>query len=444
MKPPDFISLGIDGRGQAVPGFVAACPASEAPALGYLKVCAEASRSAKAAPLVFLCGGPGDSATSQFRGWEEWALAHCAFRDVYFLDQRFVGQSFPSLVPPIRRNWSLSDPIDRSEYLNLTAAEYREARDWYERMGLSPGALSLRAACDDIVRFADHIGAETVDLIGMSFGSHHAISVMRYSPERVRKAIIGLVEGPDDTVKLPSLMDAHIRRVCSMAADPRHTSTPVDALFERIESQIASLDRSLPSVSLDPDTQVRLSGDDLRRWLGDCLGVRDTIASLPRTIASLENGDASVIARHALKQRQEGLENVVSYAFDAAANASKERQRQIASEWQDSIVFDYPNLPLPYAAEEIGVADAGDQHRSDLSTEIPILAFSADLDGQTPRSNALALEASCPNFCHLDIHGLSHSYFSHSELTQRQIAFLDDREIDRSPIRSPFSFDPVV
>jgi pimeloyl-ACP methyl ester carboxylesterase len=60
-----------------------------------------------------------------------------------------------------------------------------------------------------------------LSLFGASYGSHLGLSIIRRHPEIVERAVLGGIEGPDQTIKLPVNVESHLSEVSRLiAADP--------------------------------------------------------------------------------------------------------------------------------------------------------------------------------------------------------------------------------
>ena len=58
-----------------------------------------------------------------------------------------------------------------------------------------------------------HLGAEKISLWGISYGSHLALAAMTAIPDEIDKVVIAIVEGLDQTAKLPSRTDTYFEQL---------------------------------------------------------------------------------------------------------------------------------------------------------------------------------------------------------------------------------------
>lgn len=124
-------------------------------------------------PLIYLEGGPGGAvlrnADLLFDYFETFVLD----RDLILFDQRGTGVSLPSL--------SCASFDDTSEC-------YAKALETTE-----PSAYSTRNNAHDVDAIRRAFGYEKVNLLGISYGTRLALTVMRDFPEGVRSAVIDAV-----------------------------------------------------------------------------------------------------------------------------------------------------------------------------------------------------------------------------------------------------------
>lgn len=132
-----------------------------------------------AAPLFDLAGGPGVAATIGADFYATAGRATRQARDVVLLDQRGTGESAPlrcaklEAAPPVARMYPPED--------------VRSCRD---QLAVSHDLTqyTTEAAVRDIEAVRSALGAERIDLFGISYGTKLAQAYIRAYPERVRAA----------------------------------------------------------------------------------------------------------------------------------------------------------------------------------------------------------------------------------------------------------------
>lgn len=145
-------------------------------------------------PIFFFAGGPGQSAI-ELAGTVQTMLARFGNRrDIVLIDQRGTGQSAPL-------NCERPDPWQSlAESANEQRALQRLQTCATALKALPHGDLrfygtSIAMADAEAVRAA--LGAEQVNLIGISYGTRAALEYMRLHPQRVRSMVLDGVAPPD-------------------------------------------------------------------------------------------------------------------------------------------------------------------------------------------------------------------------------------------------------
>ena len=176
-------------------------------------------RSPHPDPVIYLAGGPGDSALEQTARFIHDARFIWEERDLILLDQRGVGHSEPRLECPDYRRKRLEvrelvlDPdealqreveamlackrtlseqgIDVWEDAYTPEAVAADVVEVAEAMGYEVvDAYTPEAVAADVVEVAEAMGYEVYNLYGTGFGSNVALGIMRDFPGNVRAVIL--------------------------------------------------------------------------------------------------------------------------------------------------------------------------------------------------------------------------------------------------------------
>lgn len=151
-------------------------------------------------PLVYLEGGPGGQALSLYP--LVFDITFGIFnqdRDVILLDQRGVGLSEPALDCPEFSEATVKilfeDPT-RDETLNIYSQSVRDCAERLQAEGINLAAYNSASNAADINDLRIALGYEQINLLGVSYGSRLALTVMRDFPEALRSVVIGAVYPP--------------------------------------------------------------------------------------------------------------------------------------------------------------------------------------------------------------------------------------------------------
>lgn len=171
-------------------------PGSPTFALQYVVVPAMARRR-QADPVFLIAGGPGQSAIDVAPGVMPLFARLNNRRDIVFVDQRGTGQSAP-LGCPDPPGASLAEQADpERQYQALMACKSALGRLPYLRGESDLRFFTTPLAMQDLDAVRRRLGAERIDLIGVSYGTRAVLEYMRQFPGAVRRAVLDAVAPPD-------------------------------------------------------------------------------------------------------------------------------------------------------------------------------------------------------------------------------------------------------
>lgn len=148
-------------------------------------------------PVFLIPGGPGQSAIDLAPQVMPLFGRLNNRRDIVFVDQRGTGRSAPLDCPEARRE-TLADQADVERQMRLLA---RCRTELLQRPDLrAPGALGLfttTIAMQDLDAVRAQLGADRIDLVGVSYGTRAVLEYMRQFPDAVRRSVLDSVAPPD-------------------------------------------------------------------------------------------------------------------------------------------------------------------------------------------------------------------------------------------------------
>jgi pimeloyl-ACP methyl ester carboxylesterase len=201
-----------------------------------------------AEPVLFLQGGPGGASLATLPWWLESPLRD--HHDIILIDQRGTGYSRPALSCP-----ELTQTED-------TVAAMRACRARLERSGINLAAYNSRENAQDIQDLRAALGLEAVNLLGVSYGSRLALTILRDNPEGIRSVILDSVYPPQ--VERMVGLGPNFLRVLSEVFRSCRAQPDCAAQYPELErtfyAAIARLnDTPLPSPLLPVDGSLLLS-----------------------------------------------------------------------------------------------------------------------------------------------------------------------------------------
>ncbi|HYE86883.1 MAG TPA: alpha/beta hydrolase [Vicinamibacterales bacterium] len=189
-------------------------------------------------PIVPLAGGPGQGAAALAGGLSQRYAALRDQRDLVFIDQRGTGESNGLECAPPPTTADLMGRIFDLRRLATCRGQLARAADLTK--------YTTTAAADDYRHVFDQLGYQTVNLIGVSYGSRMALEITRRHPGRIRTMTLdGVVPtnfdfpttgSVDADASLNALIDdCEADRDCA-EAHPRFRRD-VDTAFNRVSRQ---------------------------------------------------------------------------------------------------------------------------------------------------------------------------------------------------------------
>ncbi|RPE80110.1 alpha/beta hydrolase [Vulcaniibacterium tengchongense] len=418
-----------------------AAPQGRAIALRIAWLPATDAAGAAPDPVFFLTGGPGQAAT------ESWPAVDPAFaevrkrRHVILVDQRGTGGSHPLIC---------RDAQGRSAVADEGAAGSDEIAGFARRcagaLDADPRHYTTTDAVADLERVRAALGAETVDLVGASYGTRVAQQYAMRHPRRVRAMVLdGLV--PNEL----ALGAEHARNLDASLALQFAKCRELPACGDRFgdtRARLRALMRRLREAPVEVAYRDPGTGEERRGTLG-----ADTVAGLTRLFAYAP--EAASLLPLVLSEADQGR-----YAALMALSRLVQDQlgEQIAHGMQLSVLCaEDADLLTPDPAEAdtvLGTAlvdllraqcavwprgrRPADFHRP-LRSDAPALLLSGEFDPVTPPRYGEQVLAGLPNGRHLVLRGRGHGSFAVGcvpKLLGRFLETADAKALDASCLDS--------
>lgn len=365
------------------------------------------------APVFFLSGGPGDVPTP-LDTLEQLVPLLAPFldsSDVVLMEQRGVGHSRPRLDCPGEYNVPLDKSSDRESEVAAARSYFTGCARFWESRGVDLSGYNVREMAADVDAARQALGYEKITLFGGSFGSHHVIAVLRYFGEHIDRAVLTSVEGPNHTIKLPSVVQQHLEKLDGLVKADAELSQQVPDFIGLVGEVLQRLSEQPVSVEVtDPETgeqvTVTVGKRDLQSQTSHAIG-RIDLRALPARYYAMSQGDFSWLAQAALSDRTHLEANIMPLIVDCASGATAERRDQIENESAGTLLGDAINGIGPEIGDAIDSPDLGDEFRGPLESDVPMLLISGDLDARTPISNAEEVLRGLVNGQHIIVEGAS-------------------------------------
>lgn len=410
-------------------------PSSRTIKVAYAVIKAQ-SANRQADPLVYLPGGPGDTAIN--RSWLDWVNGSLAARDLIIVDPRGVGYSQPQMKCSTKTPSATSiqsHPPSAAETRAFALQWAQTCHDLLLSQGFDLTQYNSAANLKDLEDLRRALGYSQWNLYGISYGTRTALLMMRASPQAIRSVVLDSVLPPQiDRIK--TYLTTGASALAALFTDCR-ADQACDRDYPNLEMMFAEILQRAEQNPIEAAIPDPTSGQTQRVWLtGGTLfsGVSQMPMSpwltqiTPIAIQQVHAGNTSIIERLAgsliVEENQAFYYSVLCHDGGSVF---------YPDEWQAALEK-YPSLKAYYGETEDqaickmwGVGQASPQDQQPVSSDIPTLIMTgAHYDSSTPpRFAKLAASTLSHNFLY-EFPTLSHAASSDDCPKAMLAAFLDN------------------
>jgi pimeloyl-ACP methyl ester carboxylesterase len=413
-------------------------PGSRKIRLSYVRFASTAAKPGP--PIVYLAGGPGGMATRAAGGPRFpifMALREVA--DVIAFDQRGTGLS--NAIPE-RPRWTGPSPVfTQAGLTSHFRSEFQSAWIEWTRAGVAMTGYNTEQNADDIDDLRRHLGAEKVDLWGISYGTHLALSMLRRHGDRVNRVALASLEGQDQTVKRPAAIDALLRQVDGLlAADPAARAAVPDlpALMRRVHAKLEAQPAPTKVKLNGAPGEIRMGGFGVQMLAGGLIANPNTLAMLPSLYLGLDAGRTDRLAP--LLGDVADLLTITGMpeATDLASGISPGRLALVRREARTAILGEALNFPMPQLLDAVPGADLGEGFRTPLRIDHPALLVAGTLDGRTPLAEQDEVAAQFRRKSRVIVENAGHNVFeAHLDVQALLVRFFQGQAVADTRLRLP-------
>ncbi|MBN1565331.1 MAG: alpha/beta fold hydrolase [Anaerolineae bacterium] len=239
-------------------------------------------------PIIYLEGGPGGSGLSGIDAWYDSPLRQD--RDIIVLDQRGTGYSYPFLGCYEMDEIDVADDASDAEYQAAELDALQECADRLEAedaVDLTAYTSAHNAA--DVADLRVALGYDEWNMLGISYGTRLALTIMRDYPQGIRSVIL------DSTY--PPVVDAfeeqafNTQRVFEIVFNDCAADAACNSTYPNLEQRFYALvDRLNASPVYIADWEEDLTGNGLVDTVFDWLYNTRLIPYIPLVINDIEQG----------------------------------------------------------------------------------------------------------------------------------------------------------
>lgn len=388
---------------------------------------AEQDASAAPDPVFMIAGGPGQSALDSYPQVQPAFAKVTKLRNIILVDQRGTGGSNPLQCPEPEKALNTDTAQGAADYARSCMQALEKKADLRD--------YTTGDAIADLDAVRQAIGADTIDLVGVSYGTRVAQQYAATYPAHTRAVVLdgvvpnSLVLGNEFAKNLEDALDLQFGRC---AKTPGCTAKLGDPR-ERLNALMRTLKDAPPEVDFrDPVTgQARhetLHAGDVAMLVRMSAYLPLMSATLPLQFAEAAQGrydtlaaTASMIGGSLSDAMAMGMQLSVICAEDA--DALKEEPTQDGSLLGNTMV---DALKAQCAVWPKGTRAA--DFRKPLSTDVPTLLLSGEFDPVTPPRYGVEVAKALPNARHLVLKGQGHNVIAVGCTPQLLGEFLDKRD----------------
>ena len=341
-------------------------------------------------PVFYLAGGPGQSAIDLLP-LKRFALGEMnRSRDLIFVDQRGTGRSNPltcdfDAVDPYLQ----PDPETIAELYRACLAELDADPRHYTTINSARDLDAVRA----------HLGFETINLVGTSYGTRLAQVYLRHFPEHVRSAVLdGVVPtrlplGSEHGRALDDAL-ARILDACSEDAACNRQFPDIRArlsgLRERFEAEVDPRRLELTQPRTGQSRTVEFDRDGLAQTLRMLSYSAQTQALLPLLIFEADTtGSADRLATQLMLVFDQ-LEDLIAVGLETSIGCTEDwpvwrelPERELAAE-RDTLLGDSMRTMRERICAIWPAGTAPEDFHAPFDSAVPILLLSGEFDPVTP------------------------------------------------------------
>ncbi len=384
--------------------------------------------------LFFLEGGPGSPAIKSNRFDLYKKLSE--FGDVIILDQRGTGMSEEDLACPLVKNYPRDRPITAELAMELHLSMANECKDYLAKKGIDINSYNTLESAHDINDLREALGYDKITLVGMSYGSHLGLAVIRFYQKYIDKAILAGVEGYDHTYKMPSTFDQHLTLISNLVSIDSLASKEFPNFESFVRNKLMELEKEPVEVSINIEgtkKNITITSFLFKQYLAGMIGRREFITTILSDFRLIRTGNYSDFARYINQGYYErGIKiNPVGVCMDCASGASDNRRIKIELEAKTSLFYDVVNFPFPEICDALSVKKLSENFRDQLNSNVPVLFISGSLDGRTPYENVKEIATGFPNSSYISVDGMGHNtnglFLEVSDVMKTIEEFLNDK-----------------
>jgi pimeloyl-ACP methyl ester carboxylesterase len=399
-------------------------------------------------PILYLEGGPGGGALFSAETWLDSPLRQD--RRIILFDQRGTGYSWPNLGCP-----ELDDEGVGEGEGDLFFDALADCRDRLVNLGVDLADYHSAASAQDVADLRQVLGVESWNLLGISYGTRLALTVMRDNPDGIRSVVLdsvyppnvnayveqaltfggainllldGCAEDPDCDAAFPDLRQTFYELLLELDEEPLYFEADEIESDEDLEVDAATFVSLITNALYDTDLIPLLPQLIDDTYYGDYeLLIWDFLVGEEEAYARQRPDNADPVDEGSLSDAQGMFYSVE--CFEEAPFADLDEIYALAEDLDPllaQILVDDVLQLLDACAIWLDV-QAPDLEADAVYSELPVLILAGEYDPVTPPSWARLAAQTLPNHFYVELPRGGHALTDAGEcMSEIILAFLAD------------------
>lgn len=386
-------------------------------------------------PVFMLAGGPGQSAR------DSYPSVAPAFRDivrkrhVILVDQRGTGGSSPLVCRDAQGKSAVGESPDDNA---AAAARFAQTCLTELRQKADPRYYTTTDAIQDLEAVRAAIGAEQINLVGISYGTRVAQQYMQRYPQRVRSVVLDgvvpneLVLGSEHAKNLEAALDLQFARCAEEAVCRDKLGVPREQ-FARLAAELRAAPR--PVRYRDPFTGELKDGELTYGHLASVVRLYAyapmVAAMLPLTLHEAAAGRPDALMAQA-EMLLGQLSDQIMHGMQLSVACSEDGPQLRVDPADAGSVLGTEFIDFTLA--QCAVWPKGDvpaEFHTALTSETPVLLLSGEFDPVTPPRYGDQVLKGLPHGRHLTLRGQGHNVIGVGCTPKLAARFIDTADAEK-------------
>lgn len=381
-------------------------------------------------PVFFFAGGPGQAAS------ETWVMMQPVLRkirksrDIVMIDQRGTGGS-----NKLECKSEIEEDLNQEIDLDLVRAETEKC---LAELDGDPRFYNTTIAMGDYNLVREAIGYDSINIMGVSYGTRAAQVYLRLFPETVRTMTLDsvvpmqLALGQEHSI----MLDRSVENVFADCAADETCSALYPNQAEELNALLSDLRKQPRQITIinpvsGETEEMRLTADTLAVAIRFLSYASETQALIPLLVhEALTTGDLSRLASQAILVMS-GLNEMLSKGMELSVMCSEDYPfMDFSVDYSNKLMG---NLLLEIVKLQCSIwsyGEAPEGFHEPVVSDIPVLLMSGERDPVTPPLYASQTAETFPNSLNLVARGQAHSVMKNTCLRDITTEFIEKGSVE--------------